>query len=76
MIYEEIAAEVKRSFKNQFQKLVSQTYDLELKEIQQITERLKDSENFKNKTIQEFQELLNKTCNILRKLGLKNTKRY
>ena len=68
MIYDEIAAEVKRSFKNQFQKLVSQTYDLELKEIQQITERLKDSENLKNKTIQEFQELLNKTCNILRNL--------
>ncbi len=67
--YDNIANDIKKSFQNQFNKLIHETYDIELENTQKIIEGIRSKNKLKDEKVQELQELLHKSNKILKDLN-------
>lgn len=67
--YDEIANEIKASFQKQFDKFVTETYDIELCNTITIIEGIRNSDKLKESEVLDIKELLNQSNSILKDLN-------
>ncbi len=67
--YDEIANDIKTSFKIQFDKFVAESYDMELSNTTTIIQGIRNSDKLKDKEVLNIQELLTESNNILLELN-------
>lgn len=67
--YDEIASNIKSSFQKQFEKVLNESYDIELNNTSKMIEAIRDSEKLKDKKVLSIQDLLSKSINILNDLN-------
>ena len=63
--YDEIASEIRKSFKIQFDEFITESYDIELSNTTKIIQGIRDSDELKDKRVQEISGLLKKADDIL-----------
>jgi ethanolamine utilization protein EutP (predicted NTPase) len=66
--YGELAREIKSSFGEQFDKLLEESYRLEIANTQKIMEGIRDSDKLKDSEVVKIQRLLEKSSSILKEL--------
>ncbi len=66
--YDEIASNIKSSFQQQFDKLLNESYDIELNNTSKMIEAIRDSEKLKDKKVLSIQDLLSKSIILLKEL--------
>lgn len=66
--YDEIASNIKSSFQKQFDKLLNESYDIELNNTSKMIEAIRDSEKLKDKKVLSIQDLLSKSIILLKEL--------
>lgn len=67
--YDEIANEIKSSFQKQFDKFITESYDIELGNTIKIIQGIRNSDKLKEKEAESVQELLNESNSILKELN-------
>lgn len=67
--YDEIANEMKASFQKQFDKFVTESYDIELSNTITIIEGIRNSDKLKESQVLDIKELLNQSNSILKDLN-------
>ncbi len=67
--YDEIANDLKSSFQKQFDKLVTESYNIELSNTKKIINGIRNSDKLKEKEVLNIQELLNRCNCILKELN-------
>lgn len=67
--YDEIANEIKNSFQKQFDKVITESYDMELSNTLKIIQGIRNSDKLKEKDVLNIQELLKQNNCILKELN-------
>lgn len=66
--YDEIANDIKTSFQKQFDKFVTESYDMELSNTKKIIQGIRNSDKLKEKEVENIQELLDRSDGILKEI--------
>jgi len=67
--YDEIANDIKKSFQEQFNKFITESYDIELNNTRAMIQGIRNSDKLKDKEVMNIQKLLNKNESILEELN-------
>ena len=67
--YDEIANNIKTSFQKQFDKLIAESYDIELSNTTEIIQGIRNSDKLREKEVSEIQDLLKESNDILLELS-------
>lgn len=67
--YDEIANEIKSSFQKQFDKFITESYDIELSNTTKIIQGIRNSDKLKEEEVESIQGLLNESNSILKELN-------